>query len=201
MLGVEALVVGSVSDLGNQVDVDLRVIEIETNRMMFGASATITKDQVVDNLLKSGREEVARSAPAISSRSGGSSSSGVTSGIRIMRIPNATLEIVDIRRSGPQVIFAVLVTNLAEKESEFCISHLGPQYSYFVDSFGNRHTKGKVSPGACFSAEPNVPQRVLYAFDDVPAESSSGTLTIFNDSYRPASPRARATERNIPLPR
>ncbi|GEM_PF-2345452 len=55
MLGVEGLVVGSVSDLGNQVDVDARIIEIETNNILPGVSATLSKDQVVAQLLTSGR--------------------------------------------------------------------------------------------------------------------------------------------------
>lgn len=55
MLGVEGLVVGSVSDLGNQVDVDARIIEIETSNILPGVSATLSKDQVVAQLLTSGR--------------------------------------------------------------------------------------------------------------------------------------------------
>lgn len=51
MAGVEAIVVGTVSDLGNQVDLDARMIEIETNRMLLGASVTISKDQVVAEMM------------------------------------------------------------------------------------------------------------------------------------------------------
>jgi len=63
MAGVEAIVVGSVSDLGNQVDLDARMIEIETNRMLLGATTTISKDQVVQQLLERGCVEAVAVGP------------------------------------------------------------------------------------------------------------------------------------------
>jgi TolB-like protein len=63
MVGVEAVVVGTVSDLGNQVDLDARVIEIETSRMLVGVAATISKDQVVTQLLERGRMEALPPTP------------------------------------------------------------------------------------------------------------------------------------------
>jgi TolB-like protein len=63
MAGVEAIVVGTVSDLGNQVDLDARMIEIETNRMLLGATVTISKDQVVKDMLERGRLEPLISQP------------------------------------------------------------------------------------------------------------------------------------------
>jgi TolB-like protein len=202
MLGVEALVVGSISDLGNQVDVDLRVIEIETNRMMLGTSTTITKDQVVAELMKAGHGEAAMLSSAPTGPVVGASAPGPPrTAKRLMRMPNATLEIIDVRRSGSQITLIVMVTNQAEKQSEFCISYLSPNNTYFVDGLGNRLTKGKVSPDRCFNAEPNVPERVVYTFEDVASDATNGTLSIYNDTGGAASPRARATERNIPLPR
>lgn len=56
MVGVEGLVVGAVSDLGNQVDIDARMIEIESNKMLLGATITISKDPTVTALLERGRE-------------------------------------------------------------------------------------------------------------------------------------------------
>jgi curli biogenesis system outer membrane secretion channel CsgG len=62
MVGVDAIVVGTVSDLGNQVDLDARIIEIDTSRMLLSASTTVSKDQVVSQLLERGR--VAAEVPA-----------------------------------------------------------------------------------------------------------------------------------------
>lgn len=64
MLGVEALVVGSLSDLGNVVDVDVRIIEIEGNRMLPGVLTSILKDQVVQKMIEEGRETSAPTGSA-----------------------------------------------------------------------------------------------------------------------------------------
>jgi TolB-like protein len=57
MAGVEAIVVGTIADLGNQVDLDARMIEIETNRMLLGATVSIGKDPTVTAMLERGRAE------------------------------------------------------------------------------------------------------------------------------------------------
>ncbi len=64
MVGVEAIVVGSISELGNVVDLDARVIEIETGKTLPGATVTISKDQVVAELLQRGRVAAAPSPRA-----------------------------------------------------------------------------------------------------------------------------------------
>src|SRR5437867_9203490 len=55
MLGVEAIVVGTVSDLGNSVDIDARIIEIETNNILRGMTVGISKDETVRRLWDEGR--------------------------------------------------------------------------------------------------------------------------------------------------
>jgi TolB-like protein len=51
MLGVQGLVVGSVSDLGGTVDVDARIIDIQTSISLPGASASIIQDEMVKKLI------------------------------------------------------------------------------------------------------------------------------------------------------
>lgn len=62
MAGIEAIVVGVVIDLGDQVDIDARVIEVEANRLISGASVTIRKDQAVVAMLERGRQAPPASA-------------------------------------------------------------------------------------------------------------------------------------------
>lgn len=59
MLGVQGLVLGSVTDLGGTVDVDARIIDIQTNVSLPGASASIVQDE----LLKRLNSECGLSAP------------------------------------------------------------------------------------------------------------------------------------------
>jgi TolB-like protein len=60
MVGVDALVVGTIADLGKQVDVDARLIEIEANLMIWGASVAIDKDPTLSALLDRGRGMMAK---------------------------------------------------------------------------------------------------------------------------------------------
>jgi len=70
MAGVEAIVVGTIADLGNQLDVDARMIDIESTRMLLGTSVTIAKDPTVIGMLERGRTEASVLGPGSSPGSG-----------------------------------------------------------------------------------------------------------------------------------
>jgi TolB-like protein len=81
LAGVDALVVGSVSDLGNSVEVDARIIEVETSNMLLAATATISKDDTVKAMLDRGRVAPAEAqARTPLAASGGGSTAATESG-------------------------------------------------------------------------------------------------------------------------
>jgi TolB-like protein len=65
LLGVEGIVVGTISDLGNSLEVDARVIEIETSTVLPGRTVAITKDETVRQLLDRGAQIAAPGSGAI----------------------------------------------------------------------------------------------------------------------------------------
>jgi TolB-like protein len=75
MIGVDAIVVGTISDLGTSVDIDARIIEIETSRTFPGVSVSLSKDDTVKQLLERGRVMPATSAGASGSRAAPASGS------------------------------------------------------------------------------------------------------------------------------
>lgn len=79
MVGVEALVFGSISDLGNVVDIDARLIEVETSRLVHSASVSILKDRVVAQLLSEGRELASGAAASMGEAAPGLSGPSVAS--------------------------------------------------------------------------------------------------------------------------
>jgi len=90
MLGVEALVVGTVSDLGRTVDIDVRVVELSSNVTLTGSVATVTKDDVVSGLLERGRTlGDAQAAPAAVSTGNSSPERYQKSGV--LRFPTPVL--------------------------------------------------------------------------------------------------------------
>lgn len=61
LLGVDALITGTITRLGEQVRLNARVIDIETGRIVGAAGVTIDTDPMVESLLA---QSSARSAPA-----------------------------------------------------------------------------------------------------------------------------------------
>lgn len=59
LVGVEAIVAGTLSDLGQSVDVDARIIEIDTGKVFPGVAVGITKDSSVQQMMERGREKPA----------------------------------------------------------------------------------------------------------------------------------------------
>lgn len=145
MAGVQAIVVGTVSDLGNQVDVDVRVIEIETSRMLLSATTTISKDQVVAQLLESGR-----TVPAVTSGAGPSSNSPSGSPQTAapgtgayQEFPEFRLDIerVQIASSGEIMMF-VVYTNKTQEGLSIGLCRATAGKTFLLDTRGNRYRYG-----------------------------------------------------------
>jgi TolB-like protein len=54
LLGADALVLGEISDLGTTIEIDARVVELETGNTLPGSFTAISKDSLVDSLLTKG---------------------------------------------------------------------------------------------------------------------------------------------------
>lgn len=55
MTGVEVIAVGTISDLGSTVKINARLIEIESATALTGASVRVSKDPIVEKMLREGR--------------------------------------------------------------------------------------------------------------------------------------------------
>ncbi len=52
LLGIDAIITGSITDLGEKIKLNTRAISVETAGVFAAASASINKDQVIKNLLQ-----------------------------------------------------------------------------------------------------------------------------------------------------
>lgn len=181
MAGVEAIVVGTVSDLGNQVDLDARLIEIETNRMLLGATATISRDQVVDDMLKRGRQE---SAATPLPPGTGPTTPVAPSQDRKLRYAHTlfVLELDTIEAAGGSVKLTFLYTNLTSARQEVKFGPVFTPLPYLVDSRGNRHEFAGTSLqshgvfGYQRTFEPKLPERLWISFQRVEGEAEAASL-------------------------
>lgn len=158
MLGVEALVVGTVSDLGNVVEVDARIIEIETNNTLPGVTAAISKDETVRRMIQEGRTAEAATRQLHGAPS--TTASTPASDRRIIKIKDGMLELVSAEIVGDRYTLRFLYTNLGGKAEfqgmaftdRFMLDNLGNRYRFVDDQF---------PPEAI---PPNVPVKVSLSF-------------------------------------
>jgi TolB-like protein len=52
LLGIDAIITGSITDLGEKIKLNTRAISVETGKVFAAASASIDKDKVIENLLQ-----------------------------------------------------------------------------------------------------------------------------------------------------
>jgi TolB-like protein len=63
-IGADTLVMGSISDMDKQIDVDARMIDIESNKTLKGATATVNKDSAVEKMMANGcQKETPKETP------------------------------------------------------------------------------------------------------------------------------------------
>jgi len=114
MVGVEGLIVGAVSDLGNQVDIDARMIEIESNKMLLGATVTISKDPTVIALLERGREMP--TPPSVGAASTISTPTVALGTVKYQEFPEFRVEVAALRvLTGNNVELVLNYVNKTQK--------------------------------------------------------------------------------------
>jgi TolB-like protein len=123
--GVEGLVVGSISDLGNTVEIDTRLIEIDTGNMLVATTATISKDDTVRGMYERGRELTAvpglhtAAAPAPAAQTGAS--------VRAQEFPQLRVLAETVQQGGRQFTVFLVYQN---KTQEDLLLKLGGGHEY-----------------------------------------------------------------------
>lgn len=139
MVGVEAIIIGTVSDLGNQVDIDARVIEIDTSRMLLSATVTIGKDQVVAQLMERGREAPATAAPVGVQSATPSISQPTTArkAVKYQEFPKFRVEVEGLQLTTQETV-VIYLTYINKTKEELTIGLNSPSQKTFVlDTSGN----------------------------------------------------------------
>jgi hypothetical protein len=198
LAGAEALVVGTISDLGDSVDFDARLIEVSTARTRAGATATLRKTDFVTTMLRGSAESIDEPSRGNGEilLSGATRWTSDRPGYRIggPESPVVTIVAVDLRATATAIRLKVVGTRvgyLGQPENE--------HVPYFVDNLGKkymmqRHTGSFPSSGSlCGSRSSTTRCRELvngeaYSYDLIfPAfdpKASSITLTL--DSFSAA---------------
>ncbi len=208
MVGVEGIVVGTVSDLGNQVDIDARLIEIETNRMLLGASVTISKDPIVTELLQRGRQEAPAAPPGPGAPPAVGAAPPPPAPGKPVRVEaeDFVFEPRGCRRTAGKLDCSVAFVNTGSVRELAVNARHGEPRSQLIDNKGNQYPP-RIGIGERWDEDrgyfgfplketfvPEVPVIVHFVTEDVSADATHMTVVVGINGFK-----ATPVVRNIPI--
>lgn len=147
ILGVDAIVAGTISELGNNFRINARIINTETGELLAAAGATIVKDQEVCSLINCGSTPIDIGRATSSSTPKNQSilsptPKPVTSQTWKKESNFYTFELKKCKASGTSVVCDFIVTNT--DQNRWLAIH---QDSKMFDDFSNQSDAGRISLG------------------------------------------------------
>jgi len=201
LLGVDAIVSGTITDLGKSLKVNARIISTETGKVFGVAGTNIVKDETVEKLMgiisTVQKEEVQKQMEKkeISKEV-----------LKKVEVENFTFELTKCEiSSGGSVTCDLLITNNDKKDREF---QLTTQHSRIFDNFGNEYHAKEFQLANKEGSYPKillvsgVPTRAILDFEKVSKDTRSIALlelrfTVMTSIYGGTSFTVQF--RNIPL--
>ncbi len=174
LLGVEAIVSGTITDLGRSLRVNARMISTETGRIFGVAAVGIGKDEVVRRLMA--RKKAWR--PVIREEEVGKvREDELLPFERTFEVDDPPfhwrITLVSYRlvpKNGKiSIIFRFLVENLLDEKAELLIQNR-VSYKYetcLLDNLGNRYSNPKISPEGRILVAPKRPAELYVSFSNV----------------------------------
>jgi hypothetical protein len=208
MLGVQGLVVGTVSNVESTLDLDARMIDIQTDLSLPGASASIVKDEAVSKMASdcgaAVGPQIGQEPPQTPLATSAAVISVITEGIRF--------EVKACELSGTSVTCPVVMTNNSPEDQD--IDFL-PYRSRMIDRSGNEYKCLKYRFGskqAAYYSPINWPSlqntlvsrtpiNLVMTFEKVSADATGIALLEIKCSVRYGGREFVAQLRNIPITR
>ena len=201
MLGVQGLVVGTVSNVESTLDLDARIIDIQTDVSLPGATASIVKDEAINKMASD-------CAPAVGPPIG---PQPPPPSVKPVVAEGITFDVKSCEVSGATVTCHLTVTNGGREDQSVAIMHS----SRMIDDSGNEYRSrsgrfGNTELWHSFGFAPNtlvsgVATNLTVAFEEVSAGATRISLLEIGCSDRdPRTGKGRdfvVQVRGIPLTR
>lgn len=186
ILGVDAIVAGSVTNLAQSVRVNARLISTETGEVFATAAADIFKDESVTGLLSSG-SGLPPGKPALQQ------TDPTKKGARKVMVKDFIVELESCRMSAGAVVCYLTLTNDAPSDRAVGFhtrASSESKSSRMFDEFGGEYGVAKIQIGGnvpktyvkilgqavTSSLVPRVPTKLIITFDNVSAEAKTVTF-------------------------
>ena len=198
LLGVEAIVVGTVADMGNSVDLRARLVDVEKGAAITAAQIDVVKDPTIAGLLGSGvRRSVYGKIPTVTTEK--------TKAISEVSVESFNFKLINWQKKGEGIIFELQVTS--EEDSWLAMySYIGKisnrgdyssgnQWKYpkcegetrIFDEFGNEYFASSIQMGnyvtvkgdPCFLENTliaGIPMKIIISFDNFSPQAKNINL-------------------------
>ena len=188
MLGVEAIVVGTVADMGNSVDLRARLVDVEKGAAITAAQVDVVKAPTITGLLGSGvRRSVYGKIPTVTIEK--------SKAIQEVKVQNFTFNLIKWQKKGDGIHFELNVTsdqdswlgmylyprlimnwNKRVKGNTRIFNEFGNEYFANNIQLGNYVTEEKYSYAVDNTLVASVPMKVIASFDNFSSQAKIVTL-------------------------
>lgn len=200
ILGVDAIVAGSLTNLAQSVRVNARLISTQTGEVFATAAADIFKDESVTGLLAGGGGST--SAESSSKPASQATSSGK---VPAQRVKDFIFEFTSCKMTGDAVTCFLIVKNDFTEDRQLVLYGNDQNPSRLIDEFGVEYLATGLRIGTYTNRYyqfventliTQVPTVLAVKFENVEARASRATLSL---GIQISSSPYRVTFRNLPI--
>ena len=191
MLGVEAIVVGTVADMGNSVDLRTRLVDVEKSAAITAAQIDVVKDPTITKILSNGRR------PAIYGKAISETTEEKSKTIKEVKVQNFTFNLIKWQKKGDGIFFNLTVTS---DQDSWLGMYLYPRSirkwnkevkgnTRIFDEFGNEYFANNIQLGNYVTKKEymldyaventlvaSVPMKAIVSFDNFSSQAKIITL-------------------------
>ncbi len=173
MLGVEAIVVGTVADMGNSVDLRVRLVDVEKGAAITATQIDVVQDTIILKLLDSGVRKPVYGEASIPSPKEATM-------IQEVNIQSFNFKLVDWQKRGEGIIFDLVITSDQDSWLNLYIAYSNERTRVF-DDFGNEYFASKIQLGNLLRESSSVenklvagvPMRSIIFFDNFSSQTKN----------------------------
>lgn len=200
-IGAQAIALGGLADLGQTIEMDLRVVRMDTGEALYSGFSAFSKSQGIDDLM---RKDCGRGTPPASAAAGSPAiepqeNTGKPEKALTGQEPtyeNGAYRIIfeSVRKQGDSVLASVIMENIGKAPLKVAMRN----NSYLIDENGDRWDQVGVDSanlwawGDSFALPdliPGIKRRTRLEYKAAVAKSQGTVFTLVAREYRPQEGR------------
>lgn len=191
LLGAQGMILGTVSDMGDNITINARLVDIEFGKTITASEVDLPKTPIIAQLLDKPVEDT-------SFVSGNSSMKNVQKkkgkSLHVTKVEGFTCELIECKKQDGIVKCDVAITNNKQDRQLVLFPNARGHVSRIIDNLSNEYTASSLQLGANKGKEyckntmiSGIPIRAIITFEDMPQESKQALVIEIACSVRKSS--------------